>query len=265
LKTQRGVGIARDALHATVVSPVTGFVHGATALIRGVNFLARTPSVWPLALVPVTTCLLLWGLIIYSSVHYIPVALHTLWPGMDAWIGSWGAGSVRVLGSLIASLLGLFVAMFLTPMLCAPAFDRLVLRRERALGVPPRRASGFGRELYCAVLSQVIAVCVFSPVLVCLTLITWLVPPLAVVMLPLKFIVLATTFAWSLLDYPLSLRGASPTQRFRLMWGQASRVLGFGASLAVVFAVPLFPFLLLPVAVVAAADVVAELERSGAQ
>jgi len=261
LNTQRGVDIARDALHTTVVSPATRFVHGATALIRGVNFLLRTPSVWPLALVPVTTCLFLCVLFIYSSVHYIPIVLHTLWPTMDAWIGHWGAGTVLFVSSLIASVLGLFVATFLTPMLCAPALDRLVLRRERALGVPPRHASGFWRELYCAVMSQVIAVCVFSPVLLCLTLLTWLVPPLAVVTLPLKFIMLATTLAWSLLDYPLSLRGASPSQRFQLMWGQASRVLGFGTSLAIVFTVPLFPFLLLPVAVVAAADVASQLDR----
>jgi CysZ protein len=130
----------------------------------------------------------------------------------------------------------------------------LVLLRERDLGVAPRPAVGFLREFWCALQAQLVALAIGAPIFAGLWLITLIAPPAAVVTVPLKFLVLALSVAWTLLDYPLSLRGVALRDRLRRMRAEAPRVLGFGASMALLFTVPLLPLVLLPAAVAAAAE-----------
>lgn len=259
----------RDSLDASIFNGparsrpnvVVQFFSGFFAIARGVSFLWRTPAAWGLAAVPMAVCLLLSMASIAGSVHFIPQLLAAVWPGLGDTLGSFGAGFVRFIAILIAALIGLYVAAFITPLLSAPALDHLVSVRERALGAPQRPAAGFLREVSCALQAQLVAIGVFSPILLILTILEWALPPAAVATLPLKFLVLAVLLAWSLLDYPLSLRGAALATRVRLMRSGAARVLGFGTALALVFMVPLFPLLLLPAAVAAAAEIALELEQ----
>jgi CysZ protein len=187
--------------------------------------------------------------------------MAAIWPGLAQSIGRIGGGVAEFIGIVLTAILGMFLATFLTPPLSAPALERLVLVREADLGLLPRPAAGFWRETKAAIMAQVVALGVFTPVLVVLTMITWIAAPLAVVTVPLKFIVLAALLAWSLLDYPLSLRGASLRERVRLLLRGAPRVLGFGMAIALVFMVPLLPLLMLPVAVAAAAEIAVALEE----
>jgi uncharacterized protein involved in cysteine biosynthesis len=60
----------------------------------------------------------------------------------------------------------------------------------------------------------------------------------------------------------MSLRGVPLRARLRLLTRGAPVVLGFGSALAVVFAVPFMPLLLLPVAVTAAAEISVLLEQN---
>jgi CysZ protein len=237
------------------------FFAGMFALAHGLSFLRRTRSSWPLAAVPMVVCAVLCSLALAGSIEGIPRLLLALWPGLANTLGHFGAGVVRFVTTLLAALLGLFLAAFLTPPLSAPALDRLVLVRERDLGVPPRPAAGFFRELGCAVQAQLLSVAVFAPMLAVLWVIAWAFPPALIVTLPLKALTLSAMFAWSLLDYPLSLRGLAAKQRLALLRTGWPRVLGFGAVLALVFAVPFFPLLFLPAAVAAAAEIAVALER----
>lgn len=240
------------------------FITGLGALPRGAYFIWTTRASWPLALVPVLVCGLLCMGAIFGSIHCFPQLMAALWPGMDHTLGAFGTGVLDFIGIVLSSLFGMYVATFITPPLSAPALDHLVGLRERALGAPPRAAAGFWRELRCALMAQLVATGVFGPVLVLLTVIGWIAPPAALVTVPLKFLTLAALFAWSLLDYPLSLRGATVSVRLRLIGGGISRVLGFGMALAVVFALPFLALLLLPAAVAAAAEIALELERDDA-
>jgi CysZ protein len=237
------------------------FFAGACALPRGLRFLARTRTAWPLAAVPMAVCALLCALAIAGSITLIPKLTAAIWPGLETTLGAFGAGVVRVLGITVAALVGLFAATFAAQPLSAPALDRLVLVREHTLGVASRPAAGLWRELRCALQAQLFSLAVFSPVLAVLWTLTWLFPPIAVGTVPLKFLVLSALLAWSLLDYPLSLRGLTLSARLRLLRRGWARVFGFGAALALVFMVPLVSLLLLPAAVVAAAEIAVVLER----
>lgn len=237
------------------------FAYGAFAIVRGLGFLWRTPSSWPFAAIPVVLCVLLSGLAIGGSIHYVPRLLDGLWPELANTLGSFGAGAVRFVGIALAAVAGVFLAVFMTPPLSAPALERLVLLRERELGVAPRPAAGLFREVWCALQAQLVALAVVGPLFALLWLTTVLFPPSSVVTVPLELLLLALLTAYSLLDYPLSLRGVSVRERLRLMRGGSVLVLGFGSAIALLFAVPLLPLLLLPAAVAAATDVSVQLER----
>jgi uncharacterized protein involved in cysteine biosynthesis len=157
--------------------------------------------------------------------------------------------------------IALLVAMLLTPLLCAPVLERLVLLREHALGVAPRPAAGLLKELTCALSSQLGWFVVFGPLLVILWTVALIAPPAAPVISVLQFLVGGAWLALSLLDYPLSLRGLGFRARLALFRRGFSAVFGFGAACGVLFAIPLFGLWGLPVAVVAAAELAVQLER----
>ncbi|HET6332640.1 MAG TPA: EI24 domain-containing protein [Polyangiales bacterium] len=236
------------------------FIDGVFAIVRGVRFVWTTPTAWPLAAVPIAVCTILCALSIAGSIHYVPRLMAAVWPGLESSLGGFGAGFLRFVGILLGALLGVFAATFVTPPLSAPALERLVLLRERTLGVAPRPAAGLFREFWCALQAQLVALAIGGPLLALLWLITLAAPPAAVVTVPLKFVVLALSVAWSLLDYPLSLRGVPLGERLRMMRAQSPRVLGFGLSIALLFTVPLLPLVLLPAAVAAAAEIGVQLD-----
>ncbi|HKP59151.1 MAG TPA: EI24 domain-containing protein [Polyangiales bacterium] len=242
--------------------PATQLFDGAFAIARGLRFIWRTPATWPLAALPVCICTLLCGLSIAGAIQLVPRLMAAAWPGLESSLGSVGTWIVEFLGILIAAALGVVLALFATPPLCAPALERLVLLRERELGISPRPAAGLWREFRSALAAQLWAAAIGGPLLLLLWLVDLVFPPLAPLSFALKFLVVALTWAWSLLDYPLSLRGISVADRARLMRGGAARVFGFGLGLGVVFAVPLLPLLLLPAAVAAAAEVGIKLEQN---
>jgi CysZ protein len=212
--------------------------------------------------VPVVVCTLLCVLSIAGTIHYVPQLLAALWPSLETRLGQFGAGILRVIFIVLGAVLGVFAATFITPPLSAPALEQLVLLRERDLGLLPRPAAGFIREFWCALQAQLVALAIGAPIFAILWLTTLLAPPAAVVTVPLKFLVLALSVAWSLLDYPLSLRGVALRDRLRRMRAQAPRVLGFGLAMALLFTVPLLPLVLLPAAVAAAAEIGVELDHA---
>jgi CysZ protein len=238
------------------------FLDGAFAIFRGLYFLWSTPRSWPLAAVPIGVCAILCVSSIGAAIHYVPLLMSALWPGLENALGGLGAGALRFIGIVLAAVLGVFIAAFVTPAVSAPALERLVLLRERALGLTPRPAAGFVQEFWCALQAQLVAIAFSVPLLGLLWVVTLIAPPAAVVTVPLKLTVLALSVAWSLLDYPLSLRGVALSARLRLMRADSARVLGFGLSIAAIFSVPLLPLVLLPAAVAAAAEIGVQLDPS---
>lgn len=220
---------------------------------RAFGFVVRVRESWPLVAVPALLCAVLWSASIALAVHFAPQLSAALIGGEEGWaVGlRW---LLDVASVLVAVVVGMFAALLLAPALSAPVLERLVLLRERALGAPPRRAAGFWRELKCALQAQLMSLALFGPALALLWLITLIVPALSPVTFALKFVVGALWLAVSLLDYPLSLRGLSFAQRWTLMRRDLGAVLGFALACACAFAVPLVSLVVLPIAVVAAAE-----------
>lgn len=234
---------------------------GVTSLLHGFQFLSADRAARRLAYVPGLLALLLWGIAIYLGLHFLPLVAAHFVPALAELSRGWTV-VIDILLFLIMAPLALLLAMLLTPLLCAPVLERLVLMRERALGVAPRPAAGFFKELRCALSSQLGWLMVFGPIIALLWAATLLVPVAAPVIAIAQFLVGGAWLALSLLDYPLSLRGIGFRQRVLLFRRSALAVLGFGAGCALLFAIPLFGVWGLPVAVVGAAELAVKLEAS---
>jgi uncharacterized protein involved in cysteine biosynthesis len=99
----------------------------------------------------------------------------------------------------------------------------------------------------------------FVPPAVLLTLLELLAPPVTVVTTPLKLALGALSVSWSLIDYPLTLRGVAAGARVAFMRANAGSVLGFGSAFALSFWLPCCGILLLPVGVAAATELLVRL------
>jgi CysZ protein len=244
------------------VSDVTfGAGLGLKSLVLAFKRLVSTPKLWPYALVPCLTPIVLLALIIvFGAAPAVQEALT--WSGInaiDTWYGKAGETALSAILWLTSGVLALWVAIVLTPPLCAPALERLVRGEEEAMGAPPRARLSPWQEVGCGLQAQLMSLAFGLGVWVVLTLVNVLLPALVVLTLPLKVLAVAVALAWTLLDYPLTLRGITVRQRLRLFAAQPLAVLGFGLPFAVLFWVPCTSVVLLPVGAMAATRVVWQL------
>lgn len=233
-----------------------GFGSGLLAVPRGAGFLVRSPRAWPFAAVPTLILVGLGTLLVALSVHFVQPAIAGLLPASSHWYWQMGRGFVSWLVTILAGVLGLLVAVAVTPPLSGPALERLVELEERALGVSRRQRIGFMAEIWCGLRAQAAAAMFCGPILVLLWLVELLFPPASVVTVPLKMLVAALALAWNLFDYPLTLRGVRLSHRLALVVRHPGATLGFGAGCTLLFLAPCFGVLLLPVGVVAATNLV---------
>ena len=101
-----------------------------------------------------------------------------------------------------------------------------------------------------------------GPLLAVLWVVDLILPLVAVVTLPLECVVVSAALAWNLFDYPLTLRGMRMRDRLALLNQHWRPTLGFGLTFSVLFWIPCFGVVLLPVGVVAATDLVWAILRS---
>ena len=171
--------------------------------------------------------------------------------GETAWLG---ASGLLTLGVFVV---GVFFALALTPPLAGPALEKIVALQERALGVSPRPPLGLWSEIWCGFRAQVFVLLGLVPILAALWLFELLLPPAAVVTVPLQLAVTSLALAWNLLDYPLTLRAVRMRERFALFKRYKAACLGFGAAFSLLFWIPCgCQILLLPVGAAAATDLV---------
>jgi uncharacterized protein involved in cysteine biosynthesis len=181
----------------------------------------------------------------------------------DGVVQGYGAVAASWLSVALAAALGWLVAAFLTPPLSAPALERIVAIVEQDVGARERAPLGFLAEFWCGIRSLLLSSAVTLPIVLGLTLLELMAPPVAVVTTPLKLTIGALGVAWGLFDYPLTLRGIGVRQRVAFVVRHAGVVLGFGSAFALVFWLPCCGIVMLPVGVAAATRLLWELERSG--
>ncbi|HEX4335859.1 MAG TPA: EI24 domain-containing protein [Polyangiaceae bacterium] len=240
---------------------VLGFVDGLLSVFRGLAFIVRTRRAWPFAAVPALMLvgLSVVGLVVAIRIVAPVVSAHVPLP--DSTFGRTGSAALRVGVVVLTAGVGVLLAATFAPVLSGPALERIIELRERALGLPPRAEVSLFTEMWCGLRAQLLAFIVGAPVLAVLWLVSLAVPPAAVVTFPLKAAVALALLSWTLLDYPLSLRGVRLRERLAFMAREAPRVVGFGVGVGVLFAVPLGAIVLLPAAVVAATDIGAAMTR----
>lgn len=236
-----------------------GFVAGLKSVFAGVGFILRTPATWPWAMVPALVLIVLSGLLASGAVLLTRSVIEG-WLGHPAsLIGRAGASVLGWIGAVLAAVLGLLLAMALTPPLSSPALERIVGQVEERIDAPKRTPLGFFAEMLSGLKAQAVAALFAVPLLSILWLIEIFVSPAVFVTVPLKFLVSALCLAWNLFDYPLTLRGVRMRDRLRLVRAHRRSALGFGIGFAILFWLPCFGILMLPVGVAAATRLVWEI------
>lgn len=225
---------------------------GLRELFGAARFLFGRPALWPHALVPSVVLFALVALSAWVSFSWFGPLLGGLVSAPDTWYERIGGEALRYLGAVLATVFGTLLALAITPPLCGPVLERLVVAQERALGIPERAPLGLLSEILCGVRAQACAALFALPLLSLLWLLDLLFPAAAVVTIPGKFLVAALALAWNLFDYPLTLRGVRMRERVRLVARYKLFSLGFGAAFVLLFLVPCCAVLLLPVGVIAA-------------
>jgi len=238
-----------------------GFGRGFTVLFGAAGRLLGLPRAWPFMIAPALVFLVL-------EVAFIGVSWRFLKPWASEYLAtvSWLPGALAVgaswLVAALAVMLGWLLAMFLAPVLSAPALERIVGITEVELQAPPRAPMSFIAEFWCGARALLSSLAFTLPVVLALSLLELVVPPLAIVITPLKLLLGALGVAWGLFDYPLTLRGIGSRQRVQFMRKHFTVVLGFGAAFSLVFWLPCFGILMLPVGVAAATQLYWEIERA---
>lgn len=254
-----------------VKGAAVGFFAGVRALFGGAFFVVSTPRVWGWAIVPVLAATILfvgfasvagWGGAALADRIVLPSAEAASAAGEElsglALATMW---LLRVLFWLVGIVVAFVVAMSLAQPVSGFALDALAREQEVALGgrtwpdVPALVSAGRALRVSLAALA------VGLPILAALALLTFLVPPVAVVTVPAKFLVTGLLAAYDLLDTPLSLRGLGVRERLAFMRRQWSAVVGFGVAAAVILLVPGAALFLLPFGVAGAARLVVAADR----
>jgi len=245
----------------TTPARTVGLWRGFAAPFGALRGLLGLPAAWPFALVPALLFALLEVTFVFLSWHFLKPWVSELLAGGGT-VKQWGSVAASWLSVLLASAIGWLLSAFLAPALSAPALERIVALEEARSGAPERAPIGFIRELMCGIRSLLVGSALSLPLIVALTLLEIAFPPAAVISTPLKFLIGALGVAWSLFDYPMSLRGIGARARLAFMRQHAAAVLGFGLAFSLVFWLPCFGILMLPVGVLAATRLYWEVQRA---
>jgi CysZ protein len=225
---------------------------GVAAFFGGVRWVVATPRIWPRALVPMATALvLIAGFGVLGVRGAMTLAHRALGEGL-------GAGFLGVLLAVAALVLALVTGVAFAQPLSGWALDGIVRIEEQALGIAPGPRPPFLPTLFASLASALLGLAFGVPLIVLLTLAAWLFPPAAIGTIPIKVLVGALLLAWDLLDYPLASRGLGVGARLRWCADHFGALVGFGLAALLLFAVPGLGLLALPCGVAGAVRLVAD-------
>lgn len=236
-----------------------GLFFGIASVFRGLGFLFMRPALWGHALVPVVIA---GALIVLFGATGV-VATNALTSGLVQREGTSVvlAWLLRVVLWLVSVAVAFLVATALAQPLSGFALDALSTRQEEALGGPRRTGPDLLPALLGSLKVTLLGLLVGVPSLLALAVLSFAVPPLAVVTVPLKVVVVGLLAAWDFLDYPFSLRAMGLRARLAFVTDHFAAVLGFGVTVALMLLVPGVGLFLLPVGVLAGTRLVVATER----
>lgn len=223
-----------------------GFFTGVGAFFQGVRFIVRTPRLWGLALVPAVTAMSIAVALVLTGGHFALAWAHSA-------LGEGFAEKLVAAGMiLVVVLLAVVLAISLAQPLSGWALEAIVHAQADAIGAEQLDPPPLLWAAIRSAVSSLSALLIGIPTIAALAMVGWVVPPAAIVTIPLKFTLTALLLAWDLLDYPMGLRRISLGQRVVWCARHLGAVLGLGFAAALFFAIPGLGLLALPCGVAAA-------------
>jgi uncharacterized protein involved in cysteine biosynthesis len=238
----------------TPYSNVKGFFRAMLEPFKGIGHIMVRPSLWLLALTPTLTAFVLamLSMAAASKTYSLLIARFSRDIHSTSSLGQAELWLIRALVVCLLLLLALVLLTILTPPLCAPWMDKLVVKvDQRVMQEPP-----FATAAWRAVRVTLVGALVFAIPQVTMWLLSVLIAPLAWLFAAIGFAVSALALAYDAFDWPLARRGLGV--RGRLSWMQQHwiAVTGLGFGVSIIGMVPGLSIVLLPAIVVGAVKIV---------
>lgn len=234
------------------------FTDGLAAPWKGLAWLTRTPSTWGHALVPAALFTLLIAAGSWAGISVVEgwIAPHLAEAATSASRVGLLWYVVRALGWLAALTAAVLLALALAQPLSGPALEAIARKQGADIGAEPLPESPFVAGLLRSLRVTLFGLAATAPLVLGLTFVELVAPPLALLTLPLKVVLTSLMIAWDLLDYPLSLRATGVRTRVAWIAAHFPAVLGLGLSVAAVSLLPCAGLLFLPAGVAGATRLV---------
>ncbi len=224
---------------------------GASYFVRGLKLITR-PRVRRFVVIPLLINTLIFGGLIWLASDYFGQFIDWMTPTLPDWL-MWLTWLLWVVFGLMAIIVIFFTFSILANLVGAPFNGYLAAAVERHLTgrEPPGSDRPFLQEVTLALLGELKKIGYF---------ILWAIPLFILNFVPV--INLAAPFLWALfgawmlsleyLDYPLGNHGLTFPEIRRRLREQRFLSLGFGGAVMLATLIPVFNFLIMPVAVAGA-------------
>lgn len=238
-----------------------GFGAGVGSIFAGLKFVTSTPSVWPLAIVPVFFVIVITVVVGVAGAAFLPKLAVSL---LGAWAHK-GHGALaivaKVLITALSIVIGAVVGFALAQPLSGPALEKIVRKMEGTLGAPTWPPTSILQDIWRSLEGVLLTTVLSLPLFAILFAIGFIFPPATIVTVPLKVALTGLMLAWDLCDYPLSIRGLPIVARITFLRRHLPAVFGFGLGVALLSLIPCALLLVLPIGAAGATKLVVRMER----
>lgn len=233
-----------------------GITASLRAFVGGIGFVLLTPSIWPWALVPgAIMLLLLCGVTGFGWWGAAELLAGAFGSERHFW-GAIGYWTSMILSAFLVFLVALLAALTLAQPLAGFALERIAHAQEFQLTGNRRAALPYFAALWLNLRTVAVSVALGGPALILLFAVNLIYPPVAMVTVPLKFLVCSWILAWDFLDYPLGLRELGVRARIRWVARHFGAYTTFGALWTTICVVPGIALFVLPIGVAGATRLV---------
>lgn len=214
---------------------------------RALGIVVRDPWMVALSLLPVAVTTLLYIFVIGGMTAAIQGAILGSAVAWGLTPGGWALAAVAFVTNVALLVVGALTFSFTAAAVASPFNDALALRAERHATppLPPPGPQGWKRHVELIALDIVRNVLAATAAVAALVL--WWLPFVNGFWLVLAFALVAFQYV----SYPQNRRGIGLRDGLRFVWRFRWACTGLGATLTVLFALPLVSALVLPLAVVA--------------
>lgn len=260
------MGIASTVQAGT--APIRGFGSGFGYPFRGIRFLLQHLGlirfwIWPILITGL--CLVGVGVGVWN-LHAEVINLIWEAPVGEGWwfeVKSFFHGVLSILSGLILAAVGLVLVVLIASPIAAPFNDALSQAVEKVAAgkeAPRFELGAFVRDLFRTVLFESGYL-----LIVLVTFIFSLVVPVVgpVVHTVFGFVLTASYWALSYIDWPAARRGLSLSQRIGLVKRRFTTMFGFGCAAWLLLFLPLINLFFMPAAVVGGTLLILDLEKDG--